>query len=150
MEVINYKGNVDFLEPIAYAWLDEAHTKDFGLNAIWDKFKVSLQELADGPESVLLLLADDGKAVGFLGGVLFESPLDSQQIANEHFWYVIPKYRGRPVFKLMKAFRRWAREKGASHLMMNASMLASDKHDRMCKLYAKNMKHFETTYLQEL
>lgn len=150
MQVINYTGKTEFLSSIALQWETEANPEKFGIKCSLDKFLASLQELASNPQSALLLLCDDsGNVHGFMGCVLFDSPLDGQLIANEHFWFVTPKHRnGTAAMRLIKAAKAWAKANGASHLIMNASMLASDSHDRVCKLYERTMKHFETTYIQ--
>ena len=85
-----------------------------------------------------------------MGGVLFDSPVNRSKCVQDKYWFVLPKHRGRSVIMLKKGLEEWAREKGATHLLMSASMLASDKHDRVCKLYEKTMKHFETTYIMPL
>lgn len=151
MEALQYRGSVDFLEPIAERWRAEARLSEFGLNAHWSKFKQTLQGFADSAMSALILLGHEGRAIGFMGAELFESPLDSQMVTRERFWYVLPRYRGRGPLKLRKAFLEWSKDMGASHYMMSASMLASAKHDRVCQIYEKkHMKKFETTYMGQI
>jgi len=147
MEVINYTGQVGFLRPIADAWQKEANADRFGLNTKWSKFRATLQEFADSQTNALFILSDNGLPVGFMCAMQFESPLDGQQMMRERFWFVLPRHRGRNALKLRTAFKEWARGRGASHILMSASMLASDKHDRICRLYEKSMKLFETTYI---
>ena len=150
MEALRYNGPVEFMRPIVEAWRKEANSDKFGFEMDADRFLETLYDLANHPDNVLLLLGHEGRCVGFMGGVLFDSPVNRNKCVQDKYWFVLLKHRGASVMKLKKGLEDWAREKGATHLLMSASMLASDKHDRVCKLYEKTMKHFETTYIQEL
>ena len=150
MEALQYNGPVEFMRPIVEAWRTEANSDKFGFEMDADRFLETLSDLANSPDNVLLLLGNEGRCVGFMGGVLFDSPVNRSKCVQDKYWFVLPKHRGRSVIRLKKALEAWAIEKGAKHLLMSASMFASDKHDRVCKLYAKTMKKFETTYIQEL
>jgi len=44
----------------------------------------------------------------------------------------------------------WAVQMGAKRLKMNASMMHKENHDRLCKLFERDMVKFETTYIKEL
>ena len=49
---------------------------------------------------------------------------------------------------MIDAAQAWARAHGCSHLLFNASRLASGLHDDVCRVYEhKGMKPFETTYI---
>jgi len=93
---------------------------------------------------------DNGEIVGYMGITSYKSPLSSQRIANEHYWYVLPEYR-RASIRLIKAAIEWTKTRGCSHLQMSASNFASELHDRVCGLYeAFKMKKFETAYIMEM
>jgi len=150
MEALRYNGPVEFMRPIVEAWRSEANPDQFGFEMDADRFLETLRDLANTPDAVLILLGHEGRCVGFMGGVLFDSPVNRDKCVQDKYWFVLPRHRGRSVVKLKKALEDWAREKGATHLLMSASMLASDRHDGVCKLYARTMKKFETTFIQEL
>jgi len=148
MEALRYNGPVEFMRPIAEAWRTEAKAEPFGFEIETDRFLETLHDLANHPDNVLILLGHEGRCVGFMGGVLFDSPVNRSKCVQDKYWFVLPRHRGASVLKLKRALEDWAREKGATHLLMSASMFASDKHDRVCKLYERSMTKFETTYIQ--
>ena len=147
-----FKGRVEELRHIAEAWQLEAQGNDMGiLVENVDKYLAALHLLAYGDMSHLLVLYDGETPVGLLGLNYFESPLGPQKVANEHYFFVIPKKRGHSSMRLIKEAKVLARMMGCSHLIMNASNLASDLHDRVCKVYEKmNMTHFETSFITEI
>ena len=150
MEVLNYSGPVEFMRPLAEAWRKETQPEHLGIQIVAGRFMETLHDLANDPDSCLLLLGHEGRAVGFIGGVLFDSPVEYKTVVQDRYWFVLPKHRGEGPMKLKKALQEWAEERGASYLMMSASRLASERHDGVCKIYARTMNHFETTYIQEL
>ena len=99
----------------------------------------------------MLILKDESNAVGILGIQIFKNPLGHELMANEHYWYVMKDYRGLSGIRLLKTGFKWAKDQGCTHFICNASNLASELHDGVCKLYKKmGMKHFETTYIMEV
>ena len=145
-----YKGSTEQLKPIADLWANEAESS-FGLELVADAHVKDLQTLVDSDMADLLVLDQDGEITGYLGIQIFKNPLGEQLIANEHYWFVIPECRGLSAMRLIKAAKVWAKEKGCSHLIMNASKLASELHDKVCKVYERQgMKHFETSYIMEI
>lgn len=112
----------------------------------------SFTELIMGTESVLFGGIKDSKVIGILGMIIFKSPVSSDIIANEHFWYIVPDYRrGLLGMNMLKKAIEWAKLKGCTQFMANASMMASNLHDDVCRLYACiNMKKFETTYIKTI
>ena len=89
--------------------------------------------------------------VGVMGIVIFKSPIGTEMMATEHFLYVLGRHRGLGSIKLIRYAKKWAKEKGCSHIIFNASKMASDLHDNVCKLYERlGMKHFETVYIQDI
>jgi len=149
-KVINYNGPVEFIRPLAEAWRNATQPEPFGIEIVTDRFMETLNELANDEDSVFLLLEHKGRAVGFIGGVLFNSPVEYKTVVQDRYWFVLPKHRGEGAMKLKKALGDWAEERGASYLMMSASKLASDRHDGVCKIYARTMKYFETTFIAEI
>lgn len=148
IDIVVYNGDVSELRNIAAYWRDECNSNEMNIKTSMDSFLVDLKELIDGDNSDLLVLVDD-VPIGLLGLTTFTSPISSQLIANEHYWYVIPPRRGIASMRLLKAAEDWAKEKGCSHLIMTASNLASDLHDTVCFIYEKmGMKKFETSYIR--
>jgi len=122
-----------------------------GIDLDEDTYLADLQRLVDEPDSDLFVLWDDDVPVGYMGLRVFDSPLGRQMVASEHYWYVISEKRGMSALKFLPLAERWAKEKGCSHLQMSASMLASDLHDRTCKLYERfGMEKFETVFIKEV
>ena len=152
MNVIIYKDDVEALRPIVSSWKETAAKNEFGIKVFDEnKYLLDLCRMTMNPRSDLLVLFDDIRPVGYLGLEYFDSPMGDQVIANEHYWYVLPESRGIGSMRLMKTAMQLAKLKGCSHLIMNASNLASDLHDKVCKLYEKmEMKKFETSFIKEL
>lgn len=141
------------VEPIAWLWEKECNRDSFGIDLDPSGYLKGLRELIVGSDSDLLLLLadDDEKIAGFMGLTIFKSPLGNQKIANEHFWFVSGENRGKSSMLLIRAAKEWAKEKGCSHLILNASKLASDIHDRLCVFYERmGFKLFETAYIKEI
>ena len=125
MRTMNYNGDVRFLKPIVDTWFEESNGDVFGLDVNADIVLGTMQDLANQPSSTLMLLLDDDIVVGFMGVLLYHSPVSPTLMANENFWYVLPKHRGAASLRLMKAAKKWAKDAGATHVTMSASKLAS-------------------------
>ena len=151
MRTMHYDGNVMFLTPILETWKEESNGDKFGIEISVPAVLRTLQGLIDSPFSTLvLLISDENIVVGFFGVFVHKSTVSDDIIANEQLWYVMPKSRGIGVLRLLKAAKAWAKEAGAKFFTASASHLASDKHNEVCKIYSKQMKHMETTFIQEL
>jgi len=149
------KSDVNALTTIVLIWREETNLDVFGMEFRLNEALNDLRQLVLNDKSELLLLIDERmetkKVVGFMGITIFKSPVGEQEIANEHYWYVMPEHRGIGSIKLLKKAREWAIKKGCSHFMINASNMASDYHNKMCGLYEKlGMMKFETTYIENL
>ena len=150
MKTAIYKGDVRKLRDITDEWLLECRCNDFGISVDTEKQLDDLQKMVDGNGSALIVLLDgDNNAVGYLGIVVIDSPIGKQMIANEHYWYVCRHARGIGSLRLLVAAEEWAMERGCSHLIMNASVMASSLCDSVCKLYERlGMAKFETSYIK--
>lgn len=151
MEIKLFTGDIETLRPVVESWQQIVLDNGFGIIADdVDKFLIELGNLATGEESDLLVLYDD-VPIGYLGLEYFISPLGDQKMANEHYFFVMPEKRGLSSIGLMRKAKVLAKERGCTHLIMNASNLASDMHDRVCAFYERlNMKLFESSYIKEL
>lgn len=141
----------DNLQPLAESWQKTCNADDFNIKTNIPVFINELYKLILNPQSVLLGI-DKDFIVGIMGITIFNCPLSNAKMANEHFWYVMPEHRkGLSGMRLLKQGQEWAKNKGCSHFLGNASMLASDLHDNVCSFYKSlGMKKFETTYIMSL
>ena len=149
------KGNIGFLhdiEPVVQQWRETCNGESMGFDLDVSKYLNHLTEMMFDSDSDLFLLIEDEKVVGYMGVEWFVSPVGKNKIANEHYWYILKGHRGKQgAMLLFNEVKDWAKEYGCSHLMMNASTLASDLHDKVCNFYKKlGMKKMETSYIQEI
>jgi len=145
-----FKDSIKEISPMM-RWLQEANMEQFGVTFDLDVFLTDIQRLIKDENSDLLVLMDNDKPVGWMGILRFSSPLGKQNWANEHYWYVSPEKRGMGSMMLFDAAKDWAKQKGCTHLIMNASMMASSLHDKVCTFYDRlGMKKFETSYISEI
>lgn len=143
--------SIESLRHITEAWVFDTKDNEFGISInanthLLDLLKLVLSDTAD-----LIVLYENEIPVGYLGIVIMQSPLGNQLIANEHYWYVMPEHRGRGSIQLIKAANEWAKQRDCSHIILNASCLASNMHDKICGFYEKmGLKKFETSYIKEI
>jgi len=151
MKAIIYNGDIEALRPVARSWYDDTHRNSFNVDIDIDAHLADLHKLIKSDGSDLLVLIDGISIVGYMGIETFTSPLSTQKIANEHYWYVLPEKRGIGSMRFIQLAQQWAKEKTCSHLIMNASNLASRAHNKVCQLYERlGMKKFETSYIAEI
>ena len=151
MEIKLFNNDIETLRPIAESWQDEAQANKFGIITDVNKFLSELNTMAFGQDSNLITLYDGDTPIGIIGLRFFESPIGNQRMADEHFLYVMPENRGISSMRLFKSAKFLANRKGCSHRILNASNLASDMHDKVCKFYERiGMKKFETSYISEV
>jgi len=146
-----WNSDVNDLVEIAEKWADDVADNEFNIEVKAQNHLQDLRKLILSNGSDLLVLTKDDKPVGYIGLKTFCNPLGQRLIANEHYWYVLPEFRGIASVKLIKAADKWAKWQGCSHIILNASNLAGDMHDKVCEFYEKmGMKKFETSYIKEL
>lgn len=151
MKVCIFKGDTGSLETVYSRWKTEANWDGYGIDVDVETYRRDLQKLVDNKDAELLVLVNGEDVLGYIGITTFTSPFSNQKIASEHYWYVLPEHRGIGSIRLLKAAFIWAKENGCSHVLMNASMLASSLHDKVCGIYEKmGMKKFETQYIMRL
>ena len=139
------------LLPVAAEWQRTCNGERFGIELDLKKSLSDLAYLIERETADLFLLVNKEDVVGYLGMTIFDSPIGSQKIAQEHYWFVMGDNKGRGTILLIRAAKEWAREKGCSHIIFNASNLASNMHDKVCRFYEKiGMKKFETSYIKEI
>lgn len=148
--VEEFSGNIRELFPAIKSWGLEYNGENFGLYLVVGDMANDILALVLAKNKALFVLKHEDKIVGFMGVSIFKSPIGVERIANEHYWYVLPEHR-RCSPKLTNAFLAWAKKNCCTHIMKNASNLASDHHDKVCRIYEKRgMKKFETTYIMEI
>ena len=151
--VIPYRSDVSIFRPLAEKWAASVQNeaREFGLTVDVDAHLRDLSGLTIDPQSIILVLLVDSNVAGYMGLRIFQNPLGPEWLAEEHYWFVDPERRGRNSLRLLEAAKEWAKASGCSHLKMNASRLASDLHDDVCRLYErKGMKAFETSYIERI
>lgn len=86
----------------------------------------------------------DGKACGWIGGVVVPEHLTGESIGMETFWYALPEHRGLGAIKLLKRFEQWVKERGANRLWM--VHLTKINPDKMACFYKRSgydlLEHF--------
>ena len=151
MEIKLFNDDIETLRPIAESWQEEVRANEFGILTDVNKHLSELRSLVDNNNSDLIILYDEDEPVGYIGLRYFDSPTGNQRIAEEHYLYVIPEKRGLTSMRLIKNAKMLAKLKGCSHLILNASNLASDMHDKICGFYEKTgFMKFETSYITNL
>lgn len=151
MDIKIYKGDTEILRDLCESRKAEIQLGKFGVTIDEDKYKKDLQRFIDSSDTDLFVLFDNDIPIGYLGLEYFISPFGTQKMANEQNWYVMPDHRGIGSIRLFSAASVMAKAKGCTHLIMNASMMASDMHDKLCKLYEKlGMSKFETSFIKDL
>lgn len=151
IKATNSLDDIEALKPLALEWKRECKGKDFGIELVPEIHYSDLAGLIEDENSELFLLMKKDRVVGYMGAICFDSPIGNQKFCQEHYWFVSGKNRGRGTLLLLRAIKEWAKEKGCSHLIMNASCLASNLHDRLCRFYEKiGFRKFETSFIKEL
>jgi len=143
--------DIERLKQVVLEWKESCNAKDFRIDIRLETHFQDLAGLIENENSDLFLLIKKDNVIGYMGVTCFDSPLGNQRIANEHYWFVSGKHRGRGTLLLLRSVKKWAKERGCSHLIMNASNLASNMHGRLCRFYEKiGFQKFETSYIEEL
>ena len=151
MEIKLFNNDIETLRPIAESWQENVNAEEFGITVDVDKHLTELGMMAARHDADLIVLYDGETPVGYIGLRYFDSPLGDQRIAEEHYFYVMPEKRGLSSMRLIRNAKFMAEMKGCSHIILNASNLASDMHDKVCEFYEKSgMKKFETSYISEV
>lgn len=96
------------------------------------------ERLLNDPDSAFFLSLDESKATGFFCG--YVRPIffnNSVTQAIEDNWYVTPEFRrGLHGPLLLKAFMRWAQERGAaSMLLSDRAMIEPENVQRMMRAF---------------
>lgn len=145
---IERSQDVDRLLPLAEKWAAECHAPQFGLPISVEPALEDLRRwLAQFSGTLLLAWSDDDVLLGFFGVFIVEFPLAKRAIGIEKYWYALPN-GDRVGPALFRAAQEWVKEQGASHLIVSASRLASDQHDKIVRFCErKGMELLETSFI---
>lgn len=151
MEIKLFNNDIETLRPIAESWFEFASKNEFGIEVNVDKHLLELGMMAANDDADLIVLYDGDTPIGYIGLIYFISPLGEQKIAEEHYLYVVPEKRGLASMRLIKNAKYLAGHKGCSHIIFNASNLASELHNKLCRVYEKmGFQKFETSFITKL
>jgi GNAT superfamily N-acetyltransferase len=98
--------------------------------AEWDdaSFIMTLKNLIESPDGILLVVERSDRLVGMAGALLFPFYFNtSHRTGQEIFWWVEPEARGREALALFAALEEQARDAGAeSFIMSNVEAMRSE------------------------
>lgn len=137
---------------VALQWKATCNGDALGMKIIDSAYLADIASLInDADKDLLLLVEDAGEIVGYMGMNIFINPLGDQKIFNEHYFFILPKYRGISSVRMIKSAKQWAKSKGCTHMLITASSLANSYYERICCFYEKlKFKEFERTYIATL
>jgi len=76
----------------------------------------------NNPNGFGLLAYDGDKPVGMIAGAMAPYFFGAGELASDYVWYIEPEYRGsRAAIRLLKEFKSWATDMGASELYMGVT-----------------------------
>jgi len=138
------------LSTLIGSWMTECKMKEFGVHLNLVEFFEDFKSLIALDNKDLMVLEVDNKIVGLMGLIFFKSPTGLQYFTQDRHWYIMPEYRGNGL-KMIAMAEEWAKDKKCSHLLLSVNMMASNMHDRTCKVYEKKgMQKFEITYIKKV
>lgn len=145
--IIEHCQNIEELRPLAEKWFEMHNGDEFGLDVDLETIFNDLREWQRN-EGTILVARHEGEPVGLFAVFVVPSFLGNQKIALEKYWFSRARVAGPRLY--IEAVK-WAQENGCSHLITNASNLASEMHDKVCRfLESTGAKMFETSYILEL
>lgn len=145
---IEYATDPELFREVGEAWLAEAKYEEYGFKVTVDGIIADSKEwLASGLGAVIALVHEEKGYVGFMTVYCCEKFLGNDPIAFEKYWYVMPQYRIGAIRMLNEA-KKWAKQQGATHIVLSASAMASGMYDKLCELYERlGMQVFEKSYV---
>lgn len=148
---IEYVTDIELLREVGEHWLSEHRGKEYGFDVSVDAILADSKEwLSTGMGAVIALVDDETGYVGFMS--IYHAPafMGITTVAYEKYWYIMPDYRFGAILMFNEA-KKWAKKKGASHLIMSASAMASDMYEKLCIFYERlSMQVFEKSYICEV
>jgi GNAT superfamily N-acetyltransferase len=122
----------------------------FGLGYSRKGFSGILAYFINNENCALFVSEIDNKVVGTIAGMVAPWFLDPEQInASEHWWFVLPEYRGTTGADLLSKLEEWAKFKGARCLAMAG--FNEKRITALTRLYRqKGFRPLETHFVKEL
>lgn len=138
------------IEPIRgllESWLTLCKRTDYEMDCSVERVAEELEMWLMSMVGTLLVAYDGVEPVGFMAVFECKSPVGRDNIALEKYWFCRPNTTmAGPA--LYRAAMEWARKQDCTHMVMSASMLASDMHDKVSRYCeAVGMRLFETSYI---
>lgn len=102
---------------------------------------------------VILLMHENGEALGLLAATKISYPLIKEEFATETIWYVRDRGRkGRNPFRMVEAYEHWAKLKNCSHAQLSIrAKLSRRDTKRLNRIYKKRgYDNVETMYIRKL
>lgn len=138
------------LIPLLEYWRSEQNGDVMGIDMDMDTFVSDQNKWMQSLGGTILVAIDKDELVGFMTLLKVPSEFGKQSWGIEKGWYVKPKIQIAGI-RLYHQAEKWCKENGCSHLVMSASHLASDLHDKVCKFYCRmNMRKFQTSFIKEI
>ena len=104
--------------------------------------------------SVVFVAEHESTIEGMLGAIITKDPYDARPVATEMFWYADPGASPSVALLLLRAFHRWAKEKGAVESRLTHLLAESERtkdQERLKKLYEKmGYAPIEVNYLRKV
>jgi GNAT superfamily N-acetyltransferase len=115
----------------------------FDLNKTQENFEAVLSN----PNATIFVADVDGELVGCLVCVVSQPLFSSDVVANELAWYISPDQRnGKAAFKLLKVYEDWAKDMGATSVVMSDTSTKD-----LTKLFSrKGYRNIERSYIKEI
>jgi len=148
---IEYVKDPELFRKVGECWLAEHKGAEYGFDVTVDAIIADSKDwLATGMGAAIALVDDEAGYVGFMSIYHTLGFLGLGTVAYEKYWYIMPGYRNGAILMFNEA-KRWAKKQGASHLIMSASKMASNKYDDLCAFYNRfGMQLFEKSYICEV
>lgn len=145
--ILEPADGIEMLVPLLTEWEEVAG--GFGVHLSWPTTRATINNMVhSGGSDVLVLMLGD-QAVGFMGILLRSNHVGSGLIAQECLYFVSPQHR-HSARRLVTAAEKWAKSRGASHLVLTASALANPEGSgRVARYYqALGFAPYETTWIK--
>ena len=142
-------GDIIKLKPLLKRWQAEANS--FNLDMDIDYFMVELHNMVSSETcGVIILTSKKDRPLGFMGLVQASPLSEKNKIMNEHYWYIEPEHRGgRNSLLMINKALEIAKQMGCTRFSITASRIASDLHDKVCRIYERlGFEQYETAFMK--
>ena len=147
---IEHTQDVTQVGTLAKRWLEECRATDYGLHTEFETVEADLQTWLENSIGSLIVAYDGIESVGVMAIFRVRSTIGHDSIALVKYWYV-PGHNKAATLALYREGQSWAQRNGCSHMILSASWLGSEAHDRICEFCeGQQMAKIETSYLLRL